>query len=144
MIDHLLVFPDEATARADPVVGAYYVPAQKLGLVTLPGKWRGSCLPGVSVYAVTATATVTDPTTGQSYVKETRTPYPGWFMVISRLELNAALRDLANNGCVLIADRAAAAAGNPNFLLFKAANLTDAEIAAAHVEPTFLGSRYPF
>lgn len=45
MIDHLLRFPDEATAIADPVVGAYHTPANDDG----PGGWRGDvCIPNIS------------------------------------------------------------------------------------------------
>lgn len=140
MIDHLLTFADEPTAQADLTVGRYFMPTSADG----PGGWRGDvCIPGVSVYTVTGTTTVTDPTTGQTFQQETRQAFPGWFIVISLPALDPALRDLPANACALIADRGAAALGN-TFMLFTASNISPAELAAAHVEPTFAGSNYPF
>jgi hypothetical protein len=134
MIDHLLRFDTEAAAQADPVVGAYFV----------QGAWRGDiCIPNVSVYAVTGTQTITDPDTGTSYQADVRTPFSGWYIVISLSEISAALRDLPGNLCRMITDRDAANRGDA-FVRYVAPDVTQADLATAIVEPTFAGSRYPF
>lgn len=139
MIDHLINFSDEVTAQADPVVGKYYTPASDDG----PGGWRGDCcIAGVSVYSVTGTTTVTDPDTGATYQQEIRRPFPGWFIDIALGALDPALRALP--GCILIADRDKAAVNDPTFLLYTQPGITQDELNAAHVEPTFAGSKYPF
>lgn len=137
MYDHLLNFPDEATAQADPVVGKYYTPAS----ADVPGAWRGDCcIAGVSVYAITGTTTVTDPQTGATYQQEQHSNFPGWFIVISLPALDPTLQALP--GCILIADRDAANAGSPNFIRYS--SVDQATLNAAHVSPTFAGSNYPF
>ena len=138
MIDHLLNFPDEAAAQV--ALPTYWVPATD----DSPGAWRGDvCIPGVSVYAVTGTTTVTDPDTGQSFEQDVRQAYSGWFIVVSRPMLDPALRDLPNNACRLITDRDAADRGD-SFILYTAPDLDPAVLSVAHVEPLFAGSDYPF
>lgn len=123
-IDHLLRFPDEATAKADPIVGKYYTPASDDG----PGQWRGDvCLPGLSVYTIA---------TGQADA--------GWFLLIALPALDQNLRDLPNGACRLIADRDAANAGSQSFILYTASDVTQAELASKAIAPTFAGSNYPF
>lgn len=135
--DHLMRFTDEPAAQADPVVGTYWTPAS----VDRPGQWRGDvCISDVKVYTVTGTTT--DPTTAE--VTETRSYFAGWFIVIALDHQDAGLQSVANGGCRLIADREAATAGKPNFIVYAASDVTPGDLAAAHVEPTFAGSRYPF
>lgn len=128
MIDHLIRFVDEATARADPVVGQYWTPVS----TDNPGSWRGNVtIPNVSVYSLAADGV-------------TRTPYAGWFIVIALPHRDLNLQLLAGNACRLISDRGLANAGNQDFILYTAPDVAPADLAAAHVEPTFAGSRYPF
>ena len=121
IIDHLIRFPDEATARA--VLPEYWTPA----LDDLPsGAWRGDvCIPGVSVST------------------EADGPFPGWFIVIALPAVSATLRDLPDQACRLIADRDAANAGQ-SFLRYVAADMDPGALASARVVPTFAGSTYPF
>lgn len=126
MIDHLMRFTDEATAKADPVVGRYWAPASDDG----PGSWRGDvCIPGVSVYTPNEDGS--------------RTLFTGWFIVIALPTLDPSLRDLPGNACRLIADRDAADAGQ-SFIRYTAADLEPGILSMAKVEPTFAGSNYPF
>lgn len=125
MIDHLMNFATEVDAQADPIVGKYWTPESDDG----SGAWRGDvCLPGVSVYTLNPDFS--------------RTPFPGWFVVIALPALDPNLQ--AEPGCVLIADRDKAAAGDPAFLLYTQPGLTPEALDAARIEPVFAGSRYPF
>lgn len=140
MFDHLMNFADEATAKADPVVGRYWLADPDL---PAGGAWRGDvCIPGLAVYQVTGTQAVTDPTTGQTYQQDIRQPYPGWWIAIALPALDPALQ--ADAGCVLITDRGKAAAGEPGWQLYAAPSVTPQDLAATRVEPTFAGSNYPF
>ena len=97
MIDHLLNFPDEATAAA--ALPEYCDEAYV---------WRGDCcIPGVRVYQVTGTETLTDPETGEEYKRELVAVYPGWFVLIARPELDLLLHEL--DACCLVRDREASA-----------------------------------
>ena len=131
-VDHLFRFADEAEGRS-----------------ALPGfwnvVWRGDCcIPGVSVYEVTGTETITDPDTGQIYEQETRQPFADWWIVIALPALDPNLRDLPGAACQLIADREAAARGDPNFLIYLAPDIEPLMLSVCRVEPTFAGSEYPF
>ncbi len=124
MIDHLLRFADEATAKADPVVGTYFVSDGQGG-----GVWRGDvCISAASVYQVTDT----DPQ-----------PYPGWFIVISLPNVSADLQGVAANGCRLITDRRAANLGQ-DFVLYTAPDIETDFLSVGRIEPLFAGSNYPF
>lgn len=138
MIDHLFSFADEAAAQA--ALSSYWIPASEDG----PGTWRGDvCIPGVSVYAITGTEALTDPETGQSYDREIREPYPGWYIVVALPAIHSVLRDLPDAACRLIADRDAANRGE-NFIRYVAADMDPAVLSVAKVEPIFAGSSYPF
>lgn len=116
IIDHLLRFPDEATAQA--ALPEYWIAEA--------GTWRGDiCIPGVSVFT------------------EADDPFPGWFIVIALPAISATLRDLPDHACRLIADRDAANAGLP-FLRYVAADMAPGALASARLVPTFAGSTYPF
>lgn len=135
IIDHLMRFETEADAKADPVVSAYWSPGEG----DEPGAWRGDvCIPNVSVYALGAPGV-----DGEGNPVENRIPFSGWYVVIALPVLSAALRDIPGNACRLIADRDAAARGE-SFIRHTAADLTPGDLAAAHVEPLFAGSGYPF
>src|SRR5581483_10765162 len=115
MIDHLMTFADEATARADPVVGKYWTPPSDDNPA---GSWRGDVtIPGVEVYTLSGYQTITNPD-GSTYQSPIKVNDPGWFIVIALPALDPNLE--AEAGCVLIADRDMASAGKPGFLLYTA------------------------
>lgn len=129
MIDHLVSYPDEATALADPMLAPY-----RAG-----DGWRlSACLPGVTVTTPAGTTTVVDGETGEETTVPVVARLPGWRMIIATPERDASLVAPA---CTLVTDRGAAAAGAP-FVL--AAVLTPEEMAPLTIEPTFAGSAYPF
>jgi hypothetical protein len=119
MIDHLLAFADEASARADPIVGQYWMAGGESG-----GAWRGDvCIPDAQVI-----------------VAATGAPYDGlWRIVIAKDAQDQELT--ASPACHLIADRDTAAAGRPFIIK---SNLTPAELALLILRPVFAGSNYPF
>lgn len=138
MIDHLLGFASQDDSRK--LLPDYWRAGDDEG----PGAWRGDCcIPGVSVYRVVGTEEVKDPAPAQSYEREIREDYPGWFIVIALSALDAGLRDLPGNTCRLIADRDAAAQGQ-SFIRYLAPDMDPAALGEAHVSPTFAGSQYPF
>lgn len=135
MMDHVLRFADEAAARA--ALPDFWQEIEGFG-----GGWRADCvLADVIVYTVTGVEIIQTPT-GPLEV-ETRTLFPGWFMVIAQRRLNAALRDLPDIACRVIVDRNAAIAGSPDFIRYAAPDLSAETIATARVSPTFAGSAYP-
>lgn len=70
---------------------------------------------------------------------------PGWFCIAASESLAEAVRDLPGNVCRLITDREAAVDGDSDFILYRAPDLTDETMSAVKfVEPTFVGSQYPF
>ena len=137
MIDHFVHFVDEAAARANPVMGAYWVEGDDLG----PGAWRGDVvIPALSVYQVTGTETVTDPETGVSYQRELREYYAGWFATVALADLDDGLRSLS----WIVADRTAAEAGESNFVLYLSPELSGTDLDSVKVSPLFAGANYPF
>lgn len=141
MIDHLINFPDEATAQADPIVGKYYTPASDDG----PGGWRGDICFVVRVYKVTGSEQITDPETGQTYSQDTREFYPGWCIWIALAALDETLRDLPNNACRIIADYAEWQASNPEFIRYLAPDFDQSTLSDWHIEPAPAREvQYPF
>jgi hypothetical protein len=134
MIDHLMTFSSEAAAKADPVVGPYWIDdGQGSG-----GAWRGDCcIPGIFVWRPADQSVVTLPDGSTSII---RRPYDGnWRLAIAHLQPNPVL--CASPACHLVTDRDAAAAGQP-FVLQSV--LSAAELATLALEPVFAGSNYPF
>lgn len=69
---------------------------------------------------------------------------PGWYCIVADTLVNESVRDLPDNACRLIANREAAIAGDLNFVIYTAPDLTPETMAAVQfVEPTFVGSQYP-
>lgn len=130
MIDHLMAFADEATAKSDAVVGTYWN--------ATAASWDLSrCIPGLFVWAPAADTTATD---GQGNMIVTHHAYDGlWRINIALPVRNAALCALPS--CHLVTDRDAANAGQP-FVLQSV--LTDVQLAALMIQPVFAGSNYPF
>lgn len=139
MIDHLLRFDDEATAQI--ALPSYWMPATDDG----PGDWRGDvCIPNVRAYTVTGTEEWSEPDNPEeTYTREVRAYYPGWFVIVALPELSEALRDLPGGACRLITDRIAANQAQP-FIRFTAPDVTPEALGATLIEPTFAGSNYPF
>lgn len=135
IVDHLMRFESETAAKADPGVGAYWSHADD----EAPGAWRGDvCIPNVSVFALGTPTTDADGNVVTPHV-----PFSGWYVVIALPALSEALRDVPGNACRLIADRDAADRGEP-FIRYTAADMTPDVLGAAHIEPLFAGSGYPF
>lgn len=129
MIDHLMAFTNEATAKADPVVGAYWN--------STAASWDMSqCIPNIFVWA--PAQDVSNTTDG--VITITHTPYDNLWRI--NIALSTQSNDLTNSlACELIADRNAANAGQPFILK---ANLTDNELDNLMIQPLFCGSNYPF
>lgn len=125
MIDYLFVHPTEADAAVSPLLASYRVgDAWDLSRV----------IPGVSVYRITGTETLTDPETGVSWEREARDPLDGWFLVLALPERVEELD--GSPSCVLVADR------DSGTILH---TITTAEdLATLGIEPVFAGSDYPF
>jgi hypothetical protein len=135
MIDHLMTFATEADAKADPVVGAYWiVDAGSQG----GGVWRPDiCIPGVTVWNPAQDVTTTD---ANGFPLITHTPIDSnWRIIVALGQQSPALSALPQ--CHIVADRDAAVAGRP-FILQTA--LSQAQLSALMLEPTFAGSNYPF
>ena len=127
MIDHLLRYPDEATAMAA-------LPAHTIeGIEPGVRLWETTyVLPDVKAYRVTGTETVDDGM-GSTYEREMREYLPGWFIIIARPERDPALEGEA---CVLIGDRETGAVLHTI--------TTPEDLATLYLAPTFAGSAYPF
>ena len=127
MIDHLLRFPDEASAMA--ALPAYVTEGIEPGV----SLWDMACvIPDVKAYRITGTETVNDGM-GATYEREIREYLPGWYLIIARPARDAALEGEA---CVLIGDRETGA------VLYTIT--TPEDLATLYLEPTFAGSQYPF
>jgi len=142
MIDHLLLFPsrDAAGAALAPLglafenKGAYSFAAnvilnvggpndESIRVVIQDAVWDRSDPPRLTTPEVLA---------------------PGWYCVVCEAALKPPLRDLPNNICRSISDRDKAVAGDPQFITYLAKNTDPQLLANARIEPTALGSRYPF
>lgn len=118
MIDHVLAFATEAVARSDPVVGVYYT-TDRYG-----SRWNGaSCLTGLLLW---------DPTQDVGGV---HMPYDSnWRILIALPQQDASLTSHAAMN--IVADRDAGTV--------LASIWTPAQLAGLMLQPTFLGSDYPF
>jgi hypothetical protein len=138
MIDHLLTFPDEATAQTD--LPQFWMAPSADG----PGGWRGDlCNPGLSVYAV---------------VDGAKQAFPGWYIWISLPALDPTLTGLSGNACRIatdydawarVADGWTWAAGDKAWIVYEAPDLAAAiaplTIAEVVIEPAFAREKpYPF
>lgn len=129
VIDHLMAFSDEATARADPVVGQYFHGTS----------WDLSrCIPGLFVWNPVNDTTTTD---AQGRTIVTHTPYDTlWRIVISLPAQDMTLTN--HSACHLVTDREAAKAGQPNVIR---AVLPLATLNQLRLQPVFadVGTAYP-
>ena len=68
----------------------------------------------------------------------------GFFVMVAADALDARLVTLPGNALRMATDRDAAAAGNPNFIVFLASDFNQSLLTTGRLEPTPLGSAYPF
>lgn len=68
----------------------------------------------------------------------------GHFVWIALTEISPSLAEALDNACRLIADRAAALAQSPDFILYTAPDLEPGLIETATIEPVPAGAGYPF
>ena len=137
MIDHLIRFASESDAQADPVAAAYWHDDGQGG-----GAWDGArCIAGVQVWRPVDDTTEQIEGPGGELITVTLHAYlPYWYLMVSLAAVDAALRD--HPACMLVADRAKANVGDPNFVIYTPIppeNLSDYLLA-----PVFSGSNYPF
>lgn len=150
MIDHLILTPDRATVvELLAPLGFAFEHEDPETKETVSGFSGNVCLnigggndESIRVVLADAQWDMTDPQNPVLVSPEQLVP--GWYCIIACDTLNEALRDLPDNACRLITDRDAAANGQP-FILYRAPDLTDETMAAVvRIEPTYLGSNYPF
>lgn len=127
MIDHLLRYPDEATAMA--ALPTYVSEGSEPGTRL----WDLTCvIPDVRAYRIAGTEAVDDGE-GGTYAREIREYLSGWYIIIARAERDPTL---GGESCVLIGDRETGAVLH--------AITTPEDLATLYLEPTFAGSNYPF
>jgi hypothetical protein len=81
--EHVLCFPDEATAQADPIVGRWWRP----GTEGDPGSWDMSvCIPGLKCRDVRNDMMNEDGSVTMTFL-------PGWWLNIGLAWIEPALRD---------------------------------------------------
>lgn len=138
MIDYLLQFPDEATAQADPVVGAYWLPETERG----PGAWRGDCvIPAAQAWHPSEDVVTQVPDReGNMMDIITHQFLPGFYIIIVRPEQDPDLDDHPET--LIVTDREGGAADEVDYLIFTA--YTPAEMADLMVQPLHMGCNYPF
>lgn len=139
MIDHLIVFPDRATAAqtlgGTEHNGVWYLPANVILNIGGPND------ESVRVILQEAVWDRTDPMAPVLVTPEVLAS--GWHCIVARDALDPMLRDLPDNACRLIADRDAALAGQ-SFIRYTASDFDPALLGTARVEPTPSGANHPF
>lgn len=128
-IDHLMTFPNQANAIADPVVGQYYTPASN----TYSGGWRGDvCIPNIFIWDKTLDTTNTN-SFGQTYV--IHTPYDSnWRILIMLPTATSALTSLPT--CHLVINRETG--------VVLQSVLTPTQLNNLGATPIPMGANYPF
>lgn len=128
MFDHLLTFPNEATARA--MLAAFIMPA---------GWDESRVLAPVRIVTQDAVWDMRDPE--RPKLKSPEKAMPGFHLVIALATPSPDLMQMAP--CLFVADRAKAAMGEP-FLVYASDDLDLLALAKARVEPMFAGANYDF
>lgn len=134
MIDYLLTFTDEATAKADPVVGQYFIQPQG----STPGFWRGDLvIAGVQLWQPANDVTTPVPGGGNLVI---HTFLAGFWLTIATLARVAALDSHA--ATQLVTNREAP---NATGIVLQSV-WTLAQRLALDCQPVYTGSRsgYPF
>lgn len=70
-------------------------------------------------------------------------PIPGYYVCVTLDEPSKELMNLPNYSCRVVTDREAAAIGD-NFFVYVSPDLDVALLTLAKIEPTFMGSEYPY
>ena len=131
--DYLVAFPSESAAKADPVVGQYYLST------TDSSGWRPDItFPNLLAWDSTKDTTVSCGT-GCTIIQHT--PYDSnWLMIITLPSRNAALE--AESTTHLIVDLDSSVAGTPASVLYSWAS--PANLATVLIQPVPQGRTYPF
>ena len=142
MFDYILAFADEATARADPITGQYYIQPSAMNA----GQWRGDvCIAGVKsgIDANDTTAPGVD-TNGEPITIVNHAYLPGFWLVISRSSRDAGIE--ASAALVLGASRDLANSGAPpsGFIVALGPGQSLSGFVGANIAPEFAGANYPF
>jgi len=91
--EHILAFPSEAAAQADPVVGKWWREGDK----DEPGSWdMSSCIPNLKCWDEREDKTAVVKSKDGDFETTTHTYQPGWWICIGLAEINKDLRDHAN------------------------------------------------
>jgi hypothetical protein len=136
VIDYILAFPDQTTAKADPVVGAYFV----------KGAWRGDvCIPGlaVTVLGTSQPMTITMQDGSTQTVPGPDQPLDALWRIAIGLPARAPVLD-THPSLEIVADRALASSGTPlaSYILYSNVPLDNLKLLA--VSPSFAGSHYVY
>ena len=136
MIDYILAFPDQPTATADPVVGAYFV----------NGAWRGDvCIPGlaVTVLGTGQPMTITMQDGSTQTVPGPDQPLDALWRIAIGLPARAPVLD-THPSLEIVADRGLASSGTPlaSYILYSNVPLDNLKLLA--VSPSFAGSHYVY
>jgi hypothetical protein len=135
MIDHVLAFENEASARS--ALPQFCSQDQE-------GAWswdQSRCIPNIKI--ITAEAVYE----GEGMERELVSPeevLPGFWIAIALPELSEELRDLPDNACRLITNRSKGHLGFAEFCVWASPTLDLEAIQAFRVAPVFAGSNYPF
>lgn len=125
MFDYVLMFADEAAARAAlPTYGR-----ENDGV----WRWAANIIAPQKVVTARAVVQVVD---GMPQVTTPEQTVPGFFLTICLPALDATLRDLPNYACRLIGDRQASA------IVYTAPDLNPALLSSAIIEPVPAGASY--
>lgn len=136
MIDHVLTFPDRAAALT--ALGGLGLAAEDAD-----GVLHFDAAKVVEVRLITAVGALdtSDPESTIALPDET---LPGCHVVVALPAMDAALVALPGDVCRVVADREAAAVGDPAFVKYMAADVNAEVLAGVTVSPAFAGSAYPF
>lgn len=143
MFDHILMFADEAAARAALGPLGYGREARQMISADVVWAWDTSrVLPGVEMVLANAVWNHSDPM--RPLIVTPKQTLSGYYVAISLAAPDEVLKGLPGAPCRIIASSAAAAAGLP-FLVYLAPDLNPAALAAIiRVEPTLAGREYDF
>ena len=141
MKDHLVRFDTEVLAQA--AAAKYWIPPRTVNGQDEPGSWRSDICFTPRCYTVNGTEQITanmpDGST-RTFDREVRVYDPRFFLWVSLPEVDPDLAALP--GCVIIADRDKCNAGDLAYIVQSAVDPEN--IGKYHIEPTVLGSNYPF
>jgi hypothetical protein len=133
MIDHLLAFVDEGSAKADPVMKNYWYK-------TSDGseRWNDVCV--VTGVLLWNPADDVEETDGRGAQVIRHVPYDNlWRLIIAENEENTDLSEHA--ACEMVANRDIPNVDRSHIIF---TTFSETEVATLMMQPVFLGSAYPF